>query len=100
MSKTLMVTVKQSPKGIEGIYQLPNSTSSKLATKSGCTIFPNAGSLTQAAKRFASSIGWQAQLNEPQKKAAKKNASNKNTCSKKPAAKNTCNKKPAAKKSK
>jgi hypothetical protein len=71
MSK-FTVTVKNRPTGVEGVYQLPNSTPSKLARKDGSTVFPNRGSLTQAAQRLATTIGWQYELAEVQKKAAKK----------------------------
>lgn len=78
MSK-LTVTVKQrtikgetTTTGVEGIYQLPSSTTAKLARKDGTTVFPNRGSLAQAAKRLATTLGWESELVEPQKKAAKK----------------------------
>ena len=58
--------------GVEGTYQLPSSTTAKLARKDGVTLFPNRGSLAQAAKRLATTLGWEAELVEPQKKAAKK----------------------------
>ncbi len=75
----LTVTVKQrtakgetTSSGVEGVYQLPSSTTAKLARKDGTTLFPNRGSLSQAAKRLATTLGWEAELVEPQKKAAKK----------------------------
>ena len=77
--------------GVEGFYQLPNSTPAKLARKDGSTVFPNCGSLTQAAMRLATAIGWQVEMHDPQKKAAKKAA--KKSVKKTPA-------KPAAKKAK
>lgn len=58
--------------GVEGVYQLPNSSPAKLARKDGTTVFPNRGSLVQAAKRLASSISWDYEIVETQKKAAKK----------------------------
>lgn len=75
MSK-LTITVKertsQGNTGLEGVFQLPNSTSAKLTRKDGSTLFPNRGTLSQAAKRFASNLGMEAELVAPQKKAAKK----------------------------
>jgi hypothetical protein len=76
MSKFTVTVKNRSSKGtttgVEGIYQLPNSTPAKLARKDGTTVFPNCGSLTQAAMRLATAIGWQVEMNDPQKKAAKK----------------------------
>lgn len=75
MSK-LIVTVKQKTTngstGVEGYYKLAGSTPARLQRKDGGTVFPNRGSLSQAAKRLATTIGYEAELAEPQKKAAKK----------------------------
>jgi|688.fasta_scaffold17329_3 hypothetical protein len=75
MSK-LIVTLKSrttgTNTGVEGVYQLPNSSPAKLARKDGTTVFPNRGSLTQAAKRLANTLGWEYEVAELQKKAAKK----------------------------
>lgn len=77
--RTLTVTVKQrTVKGettttaLEGVYQLPSSTTAKLARKDGTTLFPNRGALSQAAKRLAATLGWQAELVDPQQKKAAK----------------------------
>jgi hypothetical protein len=77
---TLTVTVKQrttkvgetTSTGVEGTYQLPNSTTARIARKDGTTLFPNRGSLSQAAKRLAAVLGWESELVDPQKKVAKK----------------------------
>lgn len=73
---TLTVTVKNrtsgTTTGVEGVYQLPNSSPAKLARKDGSTVFPNRGSLTQAAQRLANTLGWQYEISDVQKKAAKK----------------------------
>ncbi len=59
---TLTVTVKQKalPTGVgyEGSFRLPSATAAKLARKDGKTVFPNRGSLSQAANRFVKLIGW------------------------------------------
>lgn len=100
---TLTITVKprtaKGATGVEGTYQLSNSTTAKLARKDGSTLFPNRGSLSQAAQRLATTLGWTASLVEPQKKAAKKSVkkatSNKATPAKAPAAKKATPKKTA-----
>lgn len=91
MSKLLKVTVRTVKNGVEGVYQLPNSTNAKLAAKSGATIFANRGSLSQAAQRLATSIGWKSELVDTQMaKAAKKSNTPKKTCASK--SKKTCSK--------
>lgn len=76
MSK-LIVTVKNRmvkgiSVGLEGSYQLPNSTPAKLARKDGTTVFPNRGLLTQAAQRLATALDWTYEMAEPVKKATNK----------------------------
>lgn len=92
---TLKVTVKETntkgQKSFAGSYQLPNSTTAKLATKEGKSTFANVANLTQTARRLATSIGWTLQLDQPVKAAAKKSvkaATAKKTAAK-PAAKRT-----------
>lgn len=74
---TLTVTVKQKTAktgetSLEGSFQLPSSTTTKLSRKDGKTQFPNRASLNQAAKRVATALGWELAYEEPAKKAAKK----------------------------
>jgi len=81
MSKLLKITVRTLKNGVEGTFQLPNSTNAKLAAKSGATIFANRGSLSQAAQRLATSIGWKSELVDSQMtKAAKKSNAPKKSC--------------------
>ena len=94
---TLKVTVKETTikgqKGLTGTYQLPNSTTAKVATKEGKSLFANYANLTQTARRLATSIGWTLQLDQPVKAAAKKSV--KATTAKKaskPTAKRTASK--------
>jgi hypothetical protein len=78
---TLTVTVKQrSAKGastLEGSYQLPGSTSTKLAKKDGTTQFKDRASLNQTARRVAKALGWKLEFSEPLAKAAKKSVKSK-----------------------
>lgn len=73
---TLEVTVKEKiVKGLmnlEGYYQLPGSTVTKLARKDGSTSFVNRATLNQTANRVANAIGWKLEYNEPAKKVAAK----------------------------
>lgn len=73
---TLTVTISdrstKGQSGVEGSYQLPGSTKARLAQKDGKTLFPNRGSLSQAARRLAATLGWKAELVDPTKKIAKK----------------------------
>lgn len=72
----LTVTVKQRTSGdknwVEGSYQLPSSTSTKLARKDGSTQFPNSATLKATARRLATTLGAEVEFAEPAKKAAKK----------------------------
>lgn len=81
---TLKVTVKQSTaKGetsLEGTYQLPGSSVTKLAKKDGTTKFQNRATLNQTARRVATALGWELQYEEPLKKAAKKSVNKKPAC--------------------
>lgn len=76
MASTLQVTVKQkSSKGqdwLEGSYQLPSSTVTKLARKDGSVQFPNSATLKSTARRLATALGREVEFVEPAKKAAKK----------------------------
>lgn len=78
---TLKVTVKQrTSKGetsLEGSFQLPGSTASKLSRKDGSTSFPNRATLNQTARRVAGLLGWELEYVEPAKKAAKKSVKSK-----------------------
>lgn len=83
---TLKVTVKQnSNKGestLEGSYQLPGSSLTKLAKKDGSTKFSNRATLNQTARKVASVLGWELQYEEPAKKAAKKSVKSKTSSAK------------------
>jgi hypothetical protein len=79
---TLTVTVKQrtSKSGdttLEGSFQLPGSTVTKLSKKDGTTQFPNRATLNQTARRVATALGWSLEYDEPKKKAAKKSVKSK-----------------------
>jgi hypothetical protein len=77
----LKVTVKQSTsKGqtnLEGSYQLPGSSLTKLVKKDGTTRFQNRANLNQTARKLATTLGWELQYQEPAKKAAKKSVKSK-----------------------
>ena len=84
---TLTVTVKErTSKGktsVEGSYQLPSSTTTKLQRKDGSTSFPKRAAMNQSARRLATALGWKLAYNEPTKKAAKKSVKSKTSKSKK-----------------
>jgi hypothetical protein len=88
---TLTVTVKQkSSKGVsslEGSFQLPASTTTKLSRKDGKTNFTNRAALNVAAKKVATALGWELSYEEPAKKAAKKSVKSKTAKAAKPKAK-------------
>lgn len=88
---TLKVTVKQSTSktgetSVEGTYQLPGSSLTKLAKKDGTTRFPNRATLNQTARRVGTALGWTVEYVETAKKAAKKSVKSKTA---KPKAKRT-----------
>lgn len=72
----LTVTVKEkSSKGqtwLEGSYQLPSSSVTKLQRKDGSAQFPNSATLKQTARRLATTLNAEVEFAEPAKKAAKK----------------------------
>ena len=73
---TLTISIKQKASGdetfFEGSYQLPGSTTAKLARKEGGTKFPTRAALNQVARKLAGSLGWELAYEEPAKKAAAK----------------------------
>lgn len=73
---TLKVTVKEkTSKGkttLQGSYQLPGSSVTKLQRNDGTTQFETRATLNQTARRVATALGWELQYEEPAVKAAAK----------------------------
>ncbi len=103
---TLKVTIKEATsKGVtslQGSYQLPGSSVTKLQNKEGSTSFATRATLNQTARKVATTLGWELQYEEPAVKAAAKKslkptATKKTTAKKLPAPVATKAKAPVAK---